>query len=39
MQRNLLRIWDSFDMLDRRSGTGYERRNSKDKNINFVEEI
>jgi hypothetical protein len=39
MQRNLLHIRDSFDMTDRRHDKGYESRNSKDKNINFVKEI
>jgi len=39
MQRNLLHIWDSSDMTDRRSDKEYESRNNKDKNINFVTEI
>jgi len=39
MQRNLLHIWDSFGMMDRRNDKGYESRNSKDKNTNFVKEI
>jgi hypothetical protein len=34
LQINLPHIWDSFDMMDRRSDKGYESRNSKDKVIN-----
>lgn len=33
LQINLAHIWDSYDVMNRRSNTAYDSKNSKDKII------